>query len=118
MRPTKSRGGQRGLDSHAPQGEEAQTLMEEILIPGFVDTRSLEFSESTMARKHPPYTPEFRRQMIELVRAGRRRNWLRSSSRRRRRSVTGSRRPTVMQAAVRMAFLQTFRDSATRSIIL
>jgi transposase len=25
-----------------------------------------------MARKHPPYSPEFRRQMIELVRAGRR----------------------------------------------
>jgi transposase len=25
-----------------------------------------------MARKHPPYTPEFRRQMIELVRSGRR----------------------------------------------
>ena len=24
-----------------------------------------------MARKHPPYTPEFRRQMIELVRSGR-----------------------------------------------
>ena len=24
-----------------------------------------------MARKHPPYSPEFRRQMIELVRAGR-----------------------------------------------
>jgi len=24
-----------------------------------------------MARKNPPYTPEFRRQMIELVRAGR-----------------------------------------------
>ena len=24
-----------------------------------------------MARKHPPYAPEFRRQMIELVRAGR-----------------------------------------------
>jgi transposase len=23
-----------------------------------------------MARKHPPYAPEFRRQMIELVRAG------------------------------------------------
>ena len=30
-----------------------------------------EFSESTMAKKHPPYAPEFRRQMIELVRAGR-----------------------------------------------
>ena len=25
-----------------------------------------------MARKHPPFTPEFRRQMIELVRSGRR----------------------------------------------
>ena len=24
-----------------------------------------------MSRKHPPYTPEFRRQMIELVRSGR-----------------------------------------------
>ena len=24
-----------------------------------------------MARKHPPYTPEFRRQMIELARSGR-----------------------------------------------
>ena len=24
-----------------------------------------------MARKHPPYAPEFRRQMVELVRAGR-----------------------------------------------
>jgi transposase len=31
----------------------------------------LNFWESTMARKHPPYAPEFRRQMIELVRAGR-----------------------------------------------
>ncbi|HUI54136.1 MAG TPA: transposase, partial [Bryobacteraceae bacterium] len=29
------------------------------------------FLESTMAKKHPPYAPEFRRQMIELVRAGR-----------------------------------------------
>jgi hypothetical protein len=37
----------------------------------FVDTRLFEFTESTMARKHPPYAPEFRRQMVELVRAGR-----------------------------------------------
>jgi transposase len=29
------------------------------------------FQESSMARKNPPYTPEFRRQMIELVRSGR-----------------------------------------------
>ena len=27
--------------------------------------------ESTMAKTRPPYTPEFRRQMIELVHAGR-----------------------------------------------
>ena len=39
--------------------------------PAFVDTRFFEFSESTMAKKHPRYVPEFRRQMIELVRAGR-----------------------------------------------
>jgi transposase len=27
--------------------------------------------ESTMAKTRPPYTPEFRRQVVELVRAGR-----------------------------------------------
>ena len=27
--------------------------------------------ESTAAKTRPPYTPEFRRQMVELVRAGR-----------------------------------------------
>jgi hypothetical protein len=31
-----------------------------------VDTRTFVFQESIMARKHPPFTPEFRRQMIEL----------------------------------------------------
>jgi len=36
-----------------------------------VDTRTFVFQESIMARKHPPFTPEFRRQMIELVRSGR-----------------------------------------------
>src|SRR5437763_12014304 len=29
------------------------------------------FKESTMAKTRPPYTPEFRRQMVELVYAGR-----------------------------------------------
>jgi transposase len=29
------------------------------------------FKESTMAKTRPLYTPEFRRQMVELVRAGR-----------------------------------------------
>jgi hypothetical protein len=33
-----------------------------------------------MAKKHPPYAPEFRRQMVELVRPlAFRRNWRRSS---------------------------------------
>jgi transposase len=36
-----------------------------------VDTRFFEFSESAMAKKHPRYAPQFRRQMIDLVRAGR-----------------------------------------------
>jgi hypothetical protein len=33
--------------------------------------RVLEDIGETMARKHPRYAPEFRRQMVELVRAGR-----------------------------------------------
>jgi transposase len=36
-----------------------------------VDTRTLVFKEPTMAKTRPPYTPEFRGQMVELVRAGR-----------------------------------------------
>jgi transposase len=36
-----------------------------------VDTRSLGRKESTMPRSRPPYPPEFRQQMVELVRAGR-----------------------------------------------
>jgi transposase len=36
-----------------------------------VDTRTFVFKESTMAKTRPPYPPEFRRQMVELVRAGR-----------------------------------------------
>jgi hypothetical protein len=35
-----------------------------------VEIGSFEFSGSAMEKKHlPPYAPEFRRQMIELVRA-------------------------------------------------
>ncbi len=29
------------------------------------------FLESTMSKKRPPYPPEFRQRMVELVRAGR-----------------------------------------------
>jgi transposase-like protein len=36
-----------------------------------VDTGTFVFKESTMAKTRPPYTPEFRRQMVELVHAGR-----------------------------------------------
>jgi transposase len=36
-----------------------------------VDTRTFAFKEFTMAKTRPPYTPEFRRQMVELVDAGR-----------------------------------------------
>ena len=47
-----------------------------------------------MPKTRPPYSPEFRRQMVDLVRAGRDpTTWPASSSRRRRRSGTGSPRP-------------------------
>jgi transposase len=36
-----------------------------------VDTGTFVFKEFTMAKTRTPYTPEFRRQMVELVRAGR-----------------------------------------------
>jgi transposase len=36
-----------------------------------VDTGTFVFKEFTMAKTRPPYTAEFRRQMVELVRAGR-----------------------------------------------
>jgi hypothetical protein len=36
-----------------------------------VDTGRFAFKESTMAKTRLPYTPEFRRQMVELVHAGR-----------------------------------------------
>src|SRR5262252_4291612 len=39
--------------------------------PGFVDTGLFGFEESTMGKTRAAYPPEFRRQMVELVRAGR-----------------------------------------------
>jgi transposase len=36
-----------------------------------VDTSSFEKEVPQMPKSHPPYPPEFRRQMVELVRAGR-----------------------------------------------
>jgi hypothetical protein len=35
-----------------------------------VDTGTFAFKESAMAKTRPPYTPEFRRQMVELVPGG------------------------------------------------
>src|ERR1700730_6533786 len=39
--------------------------------PGFVDTGLFGFEESTMGKTRAAYPPEFRRQMVDLVRAGR-----------------------------------------------
>ena len=39
--------------------------------PGFVDTGTFVFEEFTMAKTRLPYPPQFRRQMVELVHAGR-----------------------------------------------
>ena len=38
--------------------------------PRFRGPETFVFQESAMSKKRPPYPPEFRRQMIELVRAG------------------------------------------------
>jgi transposase len=40
-------------------------------LPGFVDTGLFVFEESTMSKGRRAYPPEFRRQTVELVRAGR-----------------------------------------------
>ena len=39
-------------------------------LPGFVDTLRL-VEEDTMPRSRPPYSPEYRQQMVDLVRGGR-----------------------------------------------
>jgi transposase len=36
-----------------------------------VDTGTFAFEKPTMANTRPPYTPDFRRQIVELVHAGR-----------------------------------------------
>ena len=36
-----------------------------------MDTLKLSPEVTLMPKTHPPYTPEFRRQMVDLVRAGR-----------------------------------------------
>lgn len=43
----------------------------ELKLTGFVDTGPFVFKEFPMAQTRSPYAPEFRRQMVELVRAGR-----------------------------------------------
>jgi hypothetical protein len=50
-----------------------------------------------MAKTRPPYSPEFRRQLVELVRAPR--TWHGSSNRRRSRSRTGLGRLSAPLAA-------------------
>jgi transposase len=56
-----------------------------------------------MAKTRPPYTPEFRRQMVELVRAGRSPEELAQEFEpRRSQSETGSGRPSAMPAVAAM----------------
>ena len=53
-----------------------------------------------MSKSRRAYAPEFRRQLVELVRAGRTpRSWHASSSRRRNRSGTGWRKVNATRAA-------------------
>jgi transposase len=51
--------------------EQVNAICPELKLTRFRDTRTFVFKESTMAKTRPPYPPEFRRQMFELVRAGR-----------------------------------------------
>jgi len=63
-----------------------------------------------MPRTRPPYAPEFRAQMVELVRAAdRRESWPGSSSRRSTRSANGCNKQTGMRGAERMGRRQMRR---------
>ena len=68
--------------------------------PGLVDTLKLSAEVLLMPKTRPRYPPEFRRQMIDLVRAGRSplTTCRGSSSRRRSRSARGWPRPTSRRA--------------------
>ena len=56
-----------------------------------------------MGNTHKRYAPEYRRQMVELARAGvTRPNWRASSRPPRNRSATGWRRPTATRDAAMM----------------
>jgi len=63
-----------------------------------------------MPKSHPPYAPEVRRQMVELVRSGRTPEELsRELSQRRKRSGIGCAKPNGMLAAVMMGFPEAER---------
>jgi transposase len=65
-----------------------------------VDIRTFAFKEPTMAKTRGPYTPEFRRQMTELVQAGRSPEELAAKFKPTAQSIrTGSRRLSVMRVA-------------------
>ena len=68
------------------------------------DTGLFVFEESTMAKTRGAYPPEFRRQMVELVHAGRTPEELAmSSNRRHSRSGIGWRSGNAMRAAATAA---------------
>ena len=71
--------------------------------PGFVDTGTFVFEESTMSKSRRAYAPEFRRQLVELVMVARLTSWHASSNRRRSRSGTGWRKVNATGAAAMAA---------------
>jgi transposase len=102
--------------------------------PNFVDTRAFVLQESTMARRSAPYTPEFRRQMIELVRSGRSpeslskefeptaqaiRNWFaqaeRDAGRRRDEGVTTAERDEIIRLRREVKQLRLERDILSKA---
>ena len=69
-----------------------------------MDTAPFAFKDSPMAKTRLPYAPEFRRQMVALVRAGRSPEQLAADlNRRRSRSGTGLRSLRAMPVAAMAA---------------
>lgn len=68
-----------------------------------------------MPRTRPPYPPELRKQMVELVRTGRtRRNWRGNPSPRRLRFGSGFARPTWMKRAATVGLTSEEKEELRR----
>jgi hypothetical protein len=67
MRPRRYASKKARMASKALAGAEGAGLK----LIRFREHRTFVFEKSAMAKTRPPYPPEFRRQMVKLVRAGR-----------------------------------------------